>query len=216
MKKTGQIPVYLVCVIVAGLASFAFDPPTSTRFSAYGGGLPPISVLALCILAGVPALWQLDRTRFRPKASRKANLASFVALSLAFASVSVAVDLARPFPADLNARFPQSLLFYPAIAMVAETAFHLIPLALVFTLTRSASLAILAAALVEPAFQVAAGWTGDLHWSDAVVGLNILGISLVQLILFRRHGFATMLGFRLVYYLWWHILWGEARLALLF
>ena len=139
-----------------------------------------------------------------------------MAPALLFALVAIATDLAHPFPADINARFPQSLLFYPAIAVIAETAFHLVPLALVFGLTRRAAPAILAAALVEPAFQLSAGWSGPAHWSDIVTGLNILCISLLQLTLFRRHGFAAMIGFRLTYYLCWHILWGEARLALLF
>gem|GEM_PF-6781297 len=39
---------------------------------------------------------------------------------------------------------------------------------------------------------------------------------LVQLILLRRYGYLSMIWFRVFYYLLWHVLWGEARLALLF
>ena len=216
MKPASQIPVFLACMSAAGLASFAFDPATATRFSGYGGGLPAISMLALCILLGLPALWQLQRSEFITSKRRKTRLGQFVALSLAFAAIAITVDLLHPFPETINARVPQSLLFYPAIAMVAETVFRLVPAALVFTFTRHLPATIVIAALTEPAFQLTVGWTGAPHWSDAITALNIFAISLTQLILLRRHGFAAMLGLRLAYYLWWHVLWGEARLALLF
>ncbi len=37
-----------------------------------------------------------------------------------------------------------------------------------------------------------------------------------RLWLFRRYGLLAMFGLRLAFYLFWHILWGSAPLALLF
>jgi hypothetical protein len=48
----------------------------------------------------------------------------------------------------------------------------------------------------------------------SAVHLTILG--LVQLWVFWRFGFAWMLGFRLAYYALWHVVWGAARLEVLF
>jgi hypothetical protein len=42
----------------------------------------------------------------------------------------------------------------------------------------------------------------------------VLGV--VHLILLRRYGYLPMLWFRVCYYLLWHVLWGAARLPLLF
>jgi hypothetical protein len=41
-------------------------------------------------------------------------------------------------------------------------------------------------------------------------------ISVAQLLVLRRYGYLSMLSFRVNYYLIWHVLWGRARLALLF
>jgi hypothetical protein len=38
----------------------------------------------------------------------------------------------------------------------------------------------------------------------------------LQLYVFRRFDFASMYAFRLVYYAYWHILWGVIRLKVLF
>ena len=73
-----------------------------------------------------------------------------------------------------------------------------------------------AVALLEPAFQIALSPPQTPLWVSAAVGLNVLVINLVQLAVFRRCGFAAMLAVRLAYYLLWHILWGELRLAVLF
>jgi hypothetical protein len=49
-----------------------------------------------------------------------------------------------------------------------------------------------------------------------VVFLQIYVINLQQLRIFRRFDFTSMYAFRLLYYLFWHILWGNLRLVVLF
>jgi hypothetical protein len=41
-------------------------------------------------------------------------------------------------------------------------------------------------------------------------------INLCQLLIFRRYDFISMYTFRIAYYMLWHVLWGYARLRLLF
>jgi len=72
-------------------------------------------------------------------------------------------------------------------------------------------------ALLEPAFQLGRGFPGKpMSGLDAYVGLHVLVISLLQLYVFRRYDFVSMITFRLVYYIHWHIVWGYLRLQWLF
>ena len=76
---------------------------------------------------------------------------------------------------------------------------------------------LLVAALVEPVFQVVAGFSDPvLRWATAYVGLHVFLISAAQLAIFKRYDFVSMYAFRLVYYLFWHIVWGYLRLEWLF
>jgi hypothetical protein len=53
-------------------------------------------------------------------------------------------------------------------------------------------------------------------WATAFVAVHVLAINAVALWLFRRYDFVTMLGFRLLYYLPWHVVRGTAREELLY
>jgi hypothetical protein len=66
-------------------------------------------------------------------------------------------------------------------------------------------------ALVEPPFQVLARSSLPVF-----VAPHVFAIGVVGLLLLRRYGYVPMLWFRVVYYLLWHVAWGEARLRLLF
>lgn len=70
---------------------------------------------------------------------------------------------------------------------------------------------VLATAAVEPVSQVALGSA-----QRAFVVPHVFIIGVLQLLLLRRFGYLSMLCFRISYYLFWHVLWGRARLALLF
>lgn len=150
------------------------------------------------------------------------------ALATMFAIVVIAVDLTAGFPRDLNVPAPWSLLFYPAMAYVVEVCFHAVPLALLLGLRGSVSealnrnrllwICILVTAFLEPVFQLWAGYATGKHFSGLAVfaGLQVFAINLLQLHVFRRYGFLAMYSFRLVYYFYWHILWGFLRLKVLF
>ena len=77
--------------------------------------------------------------------------------------------------------------------------------------------ALAAALLGEPAFQASAAWSGGMSAPAAgVVGAHLLVFGALQLWLLLRFDLLSMLAMRLVYYLWWHGVWGWLRLELLF
>lgn len=135
------------------------------------------------------------------------------------AAVMIAVDLASPFPKDMNVALPGSLLFYPVVGYVVEILFHVLPLTVLLLLAtalfRKADIntiiwpCILIVALLEPALQIGFGW-------PVFVALHIFAFNVIEMAFFKRYDFTTMYSFRLAYYLLWHILWGHIRIGLLF
>ena len=160
------------------------------------------------------------------KAAPKTRMLSIVAIPLVLFIGIVWVDTRGVFPQDLNIAFPYSLLFYPSIAYVVEIIFHLLPLALcVFVITavfkpRDQTTVLLVSiplvALLEPIFQILSFGRDYPAWAIAYVSANILVINLSQLWLFVKYDFVSMMAFRLMYYLLWHIVWGALRLRWLF
>lgn len=146
---------------------------------------------------------------------------------VAFGAIATLTDLLLRFPRDINVATPQALIFYPSVGVIAEVVFHLAPLAAALVLARwflprlqhraRTVAAIAVVSLVEPTFQVlAAAEDGGSPLREVLTFVNVYAFSVVQLDLFRRHGFAAMYGFRLLYYLWWHVIWGALRLHFLF
>ena len=105
--------------------------------------------------------------------------------------------------------------------MAAETVFHLLPLAGFIWVSGArfrgraidswAAALIVPTAAVEPAFQLLLGSA-----LAPFVMPHVFLFGMVQLVLMRRYGYLPMLWMRVAYYLLWHILWGNARLQLLF
>jgi hypothetical protein len=198
------------------------------------GRAEPAVVLAALVALGVPALVLLDRSGLFLFSARKTNrrgLVAALALAVMFAVLVVVVDVVVGFPATYNVPppFPQSLLFYAVIGYVAEMAFHAIPLALIVALaTRHAvadphettlRLGMVVVACLEPVFQARLGMPDNgagIAWRELFVVMHVFAINLVQLGLFRQFGFVTTYAFRLLYYLLWHIAWGELRQIWLF
>lgn len=214
-------------VLTAGAVLVAGAVVLPTLFQRYLGPADPRLTVVVVLAIGAAALRRLDATdqfvAWDPAATRR-GIPIAAGAALAFAGLAITIDLVVGYPADLNVAIPAALLFYPGIALVAETLFHLVPLALLVVLAgrggRQVSdadvvRAIAVAALVEPAFQLAL--TPDpVSWLGLLTAANVGAFGVVQLVLFRRHDFVTMLVMRLAYYAVWHLAWGTARLEVLF
>jgi hypothetical protein len=112
------------------------------------------------------------------------------------------------------------------MAVTAELAFHAVPLALLCSVVERARstgssrprrlwACVAFVALIEPTFQIVLA--GPIPgWLTAYLAAHLFAFSVAELWLFVGHDFVTMLAFRLIYYLCWHVIWGHARLELLF
>jgi hypothetical protein len=216
----------LAVLATAGAALLALDRPG--LFRPYFGGLsPPIAVAAVA-LAGAAALQMLRRHGFEIVSKDAATGALAAALlATVFAAAVVIADIVLGYPRGMNVAAPSALLFYPVIALVAEIAFHVAPLALLCAIARLVAAGpistrvlwagMIVVALVEPAFQLfAAASDGALSPADLYTGPHVLAFGIAALWIFRRYGFSSMLVLRLVYYAYWHVAWGYARPSLLF
>lgn len=214
----------------AAAATGILWPSRGDYFRPYFGSINPLLAIVLVIVAGFVSLGFLQsRGWFEIYAKKKAGkgLAFAATVATLLAIPVILVDLTLGFPRDLNVPAPQSLLFYPAMALVAEIVFHAVPLGVLLTALgpisrklnpeRMVWFCILPVAVLEPGFQLGAVFSGKpLAWLDAYVGLHVFVINVLQLYVFRRYDFVSMISFRLVYYVHWHIVWGYLRLQLLF
>jgi len=184
---------------------------------------PPLAVTMINVL-GVVSLGFLSSRRWFEIYSRRESLRGVAwssAFATMFAGVIILADLVVIFPYQ-HVQPPQSLLFYPTIAYVAEIVFHILPLSILLALlgplfkgrdsTKLLLLCIVLASCPEPIFQLS--WRASeatLGLADVYVGLHVFAFNLLQLGMFRRYDFLSMFVLRLVYYLYWHVLWGSLR-----
>lgn len=207
-----------------GILSFFADP----LFQPFFRSVPPLlAVFAISVL-GMASLGFLSSRGWFEVYSRREHLRGVTwssGFATMFAVVIILADLLVIFPYR-HVPPPQSLLFYPAIAYVAEVVFHLLPLSILLALlspllqgrdsNKLIWLCIVLASCPEPIFQL--NWRSSespLSWTDVYVGLHVFAFNLLQLVLFRRYDFISMYACRLVYYLYWHVLWGFLRHDLL-
>ncbi len=202
-------------------------PSSGTYFERIYGPARPLVVMVGVGVVGAAAFWVLSRFGFVVVEGRRTfeglRLSAIFATVLAIAVV--VADVLLRYPEDLNVPVPRALLFYPAIGLTAEVAFHLVPLAVLLPVLnavvprvgreRVAWFALAVVAVSEPVFQVlvGGGGTGSL---DVYRWVHVFVLASLQLYVFRRFGFASMYGFRLIYYAYWHILWGTIRIPILF
>lgn len=199
-------------------------------FQRYFGSIDPLLAVILVAVAGVVSLSLLQSRGWfaivSPGRSRR-GVAVAAAFATLFAVVVVPADLLSRFPRDLNVPLPQSLFFYPAIGYVVEIVFHALPLAILLLLfgliwkdlTPNSLVwsCIIVAAALEPILQVSLGSSvGSFSMADGFVALHVFAFNMAQLYVFRRYDFVSMYVTRLVYYLYWHIIWGALRLHWLF
>ncbi len=220
----------VVGVASAGVVALALAGRSLPRdFRRFFGPIPPALVLAASLVIGVIAVdvlrsrgWgDVDAWSYSANGFRVASM-----FAVAFAVVAVIADCTLRFDVDINARWPGSLVFYAVIAPVAETVFHLVPLAVLATaldldfgvddLSRRVLIVIVLVASLEAVFQAVVASDLDHLALTAFVIVHLFVIGLAELFLFWRYGLAAMVAFRLVYYSLWHIAWGYLRLRVLF
>lgn len=199
-------------------------------FQRFLGNIDPLAAFLTAITAGFILLsFLLTKKWF--VIFEKGNLIGFLrfgGLAALLGVIMTIVDVRIIFPADINVLFPQSLLFYPAIAFFVEILFHVFPMTLLIAVTSSTLknlnfnaifwISIIIISMAEPIYQTM-DMISSKHfpiWAVAFVGLHIFLINFFQLLIFKKYDFIAMYSFRLVYYLFWHIGWGYIRLFWLF
>ncbi|NNL47727.1 MAG: hypothetical protein HKO76_05125 [Acidimicrobiia bacterium] len=213
--------------LLAVIASGSLVARGSSAFAPYFGPIQAILGTATVVGLGLVSLAFLQqRGWFVLHRGARGWLVVPLVVAVPFALPVIGLDLLGGFPPDINVTAPESLLFYPVIALVAESVFHLAPLAVLLPLLgrvlqqldreRLVFSSVVAVALIEPMLQVVWGVGQSPWWTNAYVGFHVLAINLVGLHLFRRFGFVSAYLFRVAYYLVWHVLWGHVRLSLLF
>lgn len=226
--RTQYYPLLLLCLGVVG-AAWALHLAHSQAFQPYFGDVNPVLATTFVSLLGVASAAYLNSRRWfaiHSKGEFRRSLIWSVSLATLLVIPVVVVDIFGGFPKDLNVAAPQSLLFYPVMALIAEVAFHVVPLSLLILVLgpllmrmgRETTLwfCIIAASMIEPSFQVAWGSEKSPLWANAYVGLHVFAFNMLELYLFKRYGFFSMYMFRIIYYAYWHILWGYLRLQLLY
>ena len=180
----------------AVLGAAALQAAGSSDVERFVGRLPgPVVVTA----AGAAGLWALAFLESRQfwRCSTRATTARGIgvagAATLPFVAVAIGVDTAVGFPSDTNVAWPEAWVLY-------DVRFNGRTWVLVLTVaaTEPVAQAVLKSALLP------------------FVVPHVFLIGVAELLLLRRFGYVPMVAFRLFYYLAWHVLWGEARLALLF
>jgi len=223
-----QLAGYIIISMVAFGLTAIIIPSSRVYFQRFYGMIDPLVAVMLAVVIGGFSLWLLHfRWGFeilRGKATIR-GIAVSAGFATLFAVLIVIADLIIRYPEDTNIPVPIAFGFYPAIGFVAEIFFHVLPLALLLLLLtplksrlgtdRSVWVAIIITASLEPTFQVL--FSGEpLSWGDFYTWIHVYAFALLQLWVFKRYDFASMYSFRLIYYAYWHIVWGVLRLELLF
>jgi len=218
--------IYFITLLAVLLFAAIIDFSEPDYFGRFIGDINPLLSISLGGIIGFYLLLILTNkygfTIFKPESVKKTL--RHVWKIILFATIAIVVDCIMVFPKDLNIPFPDSLLFYPAIAFFVEIVFHVIPVGIILSISTAifknsdkkklTLFSIILVALIEPTFQI---MMDDYPiWALIITWVNLYLFNLFQLLTFKRYGFIAMYLFRLIYYLIWHILWGHFRLDLLF
>lgn len=220
-------------ILLAGLSivvlafAIALRRSDAGLFEPFFGALDPLAVVIAVGICACFSLWLLQRRgwfRVYERATFARGCGYAVAGGLAFALAIVLVDTTIGFPLSYAVAppFPASAMFYTLMAYVAETVFHLVPLAVLSLLvtrflghapsSRAIWSCLAVVALAEPVFQLRFALAGPpLGWLNGYVFAHVLAFDVVLLYLLRRFDFVSALVFRLTYYSLWHVIWGALR-----
>lgn len=219
-------PALAVLSVIVVACIFAVSSTDGVSFASYFGNVPPIAAAILVCLAGIAALYVLDKHHdfsvFKRRLSSRQFLIA-VAAAIPFMVFVTVADLAIGFPVNINVPLPAAILFYPAMGYVAQMALHIVPLAILLSIGktffspssvhRRLWVSIVLVSMLESVFQVSASLSdGKLTLLGSLVAIHLFVFGLVELYLFRRFDYATMFIFRMTYYAYWHLAWGTLRL----
>ena len=225
MSETGKRVYIFISTTVFILSSVIYQ----TKPEAYRillGNLNPLALVFILALIGYLLLFRLSTMGF--SAYRLVSVTArlqYLGIAALLGLGMILVDYLSNLPEDINILFPYSLLYYPIFGFIVEVLFHMVPLFLTLAFTdRFTELdesriiyCVLLVSVLEPVFQLGLGFSVQIPlWATLYIGLNIFFINFVQLVSYRRLDLVSMYTFRLTYYLFWHIIWGNLRLRLLF
>lgn len=196
-------------------------------FERFIGGISPLVAVAVTGAVGSAALGVLDKAGWVGSGPVRQGLARSTVLALGLGVAIIVADSALGFGEAINVSWPASIVFYPVMAFIAEVAFHLVPLALIVTVSRrwrrlpagagAVMVPIIAVALFEALYQVVGSASdGISRLLLAYLALHMTAFAIAGLTSLRRFGFGAMMWLRLAYYAIWHVAWGVLRLDLLF
>lgn len=222
-SRAGQLRAFTVISIgVIGLFA-GLSLLDGAVLARYIGSLHPMLVAALAVsIGGVCFSVLVPDSGFaviRAGATRQ-GIGIAILVATAFAAVIIVADtFFVRYPRDINAPVPVALALYPALGLVVEIIFHVLPVTLLWLVLRMLGLAarrgwmaaaLIVVAAIEPTFQM---W---LEVQPGFTWVHVFLFNCAQLSLFKRYDFVTMASLRFFYYVGWHMVWGVARLHLLF
>lgn len=225
--KNTDYKVFAILALTVVVFTAIVNGYNTHYFKQFLDPINPLVAIITSVIAGFLILNDLsEKKRFYIfRGINIVNILLYTLLIIIFALLAILVDLLYPFPKNINIPFPQSLMFYPAIAFFVEVLLHLVPLALLLRLlprlleslksNRVLWVAISITALIEPTYQMMNMWADPLE-KIVVVWISLLLFNVIQLLIFKKFDFISMYGFRLGYYAIWHVVWGYYRLELLF
>lgn len=226
-KEISQYRVFFylsLIVFVFTIAVYIFNPTVFLRFT---GDINPLIILLFSIFSGYFLFIFLNSKASLAiyKKHRPISYLIITGISLLFGIEIIVADIwIVDYPKGINVLFPDSLLFYPAIGYMVEILFHLLPLStIIFLLTSFSKLrmnkiiwiSIVIVSLIEPAYQIQFASQSSLI-TVIYTSIHVFLFSLVQLMIFKRFDFISMYFFRIIFYIIWHIVWGQLRIDLLF
>lgn len=213
--------------IVAVALVLAMVPGVESYYAWFFGDLYPALIVLVAGAIGAACLGglrPLGGFEILKRGSTLRGMAVGAGLASVLGVAIVIADIIFRYPQDINAPLPQALAFYPSIGLVAEIVFHVLPLTITMFLlqpfrdrlgtARTTWIAIVVVAVAEPTFQVFFG--GETQALAVYTWVHVFAIAFLQLWVFRRYDFVSMYSMRLVYYAYWHLIWGTLRLSLLF
>jgi hypothetical protein len=224
-----QYAVYLAISLAVIICTAALYFHDKLIYQPFFGRINPIAgVVVISILGFILLTYLLARGWFDIfLVENLQGLAIATALAVLLALVMILFDSRIVLPEEVNRPFPESLLFYPTMGFVVEILVHVLPLALLLpvasaifkdlTFEQIIWPCILIVALLEPILQTSFSLSSSYPRTAVIfIALHNFLFNFIQLALFKQYDFVTMYSFRLVYYLFWHIIWGVIRLQLLF